>query len=374
MNDMKIPCLKDGIFARSTLKPLESVFDFEEEKRKIVFYSINGEWFVVSGLRRTGKTTLVRSVCNAIDVLPIYVNLWEIHGERKEALVLEKIVNDLKEKVKRLKLRDVLGRIQKIGFLEVSVDLRERNKTKLENILVSLSNKKKIVLILDEIQVMRGERSFFEYLAALHDIASPNISVVFLGSIVSLKQILEENYAKPLFGRLGDEIRLSPLKNYEAIGMLRKGYSQCDVSVNDDLIIEAARRLGGFPGWIASFGRLSVLDYYITGKFDIEKVYDRLIKEAKQVIYDEIARAILGRRNIRGYLKILRYLGEHGEITVSKTARIIEKKPNTALIYINHLVNVGIITKIKDRYVVSDPILREVLAEKNMEKEVKIRL
>ena len=371
---MEKPCLKDGIFSRTTLKPLSSVFNFDNEKERVKLYITNGEWFVVSGLRRTGKTTLVRSVSESLKVIPVYVNLWEIHGEKKEALVLEKIVSELKEKARKMKLKSLLSRVQKIEFLGLSIDLRERNKSRLEKILLDISNKERIVIILDEIQVMQGEKDFFEYLAAIHDITAPNISVVFLGSIVSLKQMLEENYAKPLFGRLGEEITLSPLKSYEARVMLKRGYEQCGVKIDEELLIEASSRLGGLPGWIANFGRLSVLDYSIKGEIDVDKIYERLIEEAKHVVYDEVARAITGRRNLRGYLTILKYLGENGEITVTKTANLIDKKPNTALIYINRLVKMGILTKVRGRYVVSDPIMREVLAEKNMEKEVKLRL
>ena len=37
-----------------------------------------GEWFTVAGLRRTGKTTLVRSIVHFMHVPNVYVNLWEL--------------------------------------------------------------------------------------------------------------------------------------------------------------------------------------------------------------------------------------------------------------------------------------------------------
>lgn len=370
----KIPCLENGIFARTTLKPLESVFNFYKEKKRIAYLVTNGEWFTVSGLRRTGKTTLVRSVCNELDVIPVYINIWGIREEEKESLVMEKIVHEIKRKLRKYKLKDLLSRVEKLSFLGVSIEIRAQNQIRLEQAIKEIVRKKRVVIILDEIQEMKGEEPFFKFLAALHDETAPYLSTVFLGSIISLKEMLEASYAKPLHGRLGEEIVLSPLRDYESRLMLRKGFEQCGVSVNEEIIREASYRLGGFPGWISHFGRIAVLNYYLNGKIDVDEIYERLIVEAEKILYDEIARAISDRRKLRNYLRILKYLGEHGEITVIETARLINKKPNTALIYLNHLIRAGILTKIRKRYCVVDPLIREVLSKKEMEKEVKLRL
>jgi len=370
----KIPCLEDGIFSRKTLKPLESVFNFDDEKRKINLLVTNGEWFTVSGLRRTGKTTLVRSVCNSLDIIPVYVNIWGIREEEKEPFVLEIIVQEIKNQLKRFRLKEFLGRIERLGFLGVSLSIRAQNQVRFEQVLKELVKKKRIVLILDEIQEMRHEESFFKFLAALHDETAPYLSTIFLGSIISLREMLEASYSKPLHGRLGDEIILSPLRDYESRTMLRKGFEQCNVDVSDEVIREASYRLGGLPGWITHFGRIAVIDHYMGKKIDVDEIYDKLIQEAEKILYDEIARAISERRKLRNYIKMLKHLGEHGEITVAEAARLISRKPNTALIYLNHLIRNGILTKVKRRYTVTDPIVREVLSKRDMEKEIKLRL
>jgi len=370
----KIPCLGNGIFARTTLKPLDSVFNFEEEKRKIAHLAINGEWFIVSGLRRTGKTTLVRSVCQQLDVIPVYINIWGIGEEDKEAYVLEKIVHEIRNKLKKYKLKSLLTRISKLSFLGASIEIRAQNQIRLEQALKDLVQRKRVIIILDEVQEIKEQEKFFKFLAALHDETAPNLSTIFLGSMISLKKLLEENYAKPLHGRLSEEIVLSPLKDYESRKMLRRGFEQCNAPVDEDFIREASYRLGGFSGWISHFGRIAVLEYYLNRRMNIEEIYEKLIIEAEKILYDEIARAISERRKLRNYLKILKYLGEHGEITVSEAARRINKKPNTALIYLNHLIQVGILTKIRKRYTVADPLIREILSKKDMEREIKLRL
>lgn len=177
------------------------------------------------------------------------------------------------------------------------------------------------------------------------------------------------NSLLPLHGRLGDEITLSPLSPYQLKLMLKRGFEQCNVPADDVLIIEASERLGGFPGWIAHFGRIAVLDYYIHRKIDPDIVFKKLIEEAKKVVYTEIANAIAERRNYKNCIKILRYLGQHGEITVTKASELINKKPNTALAYLEHLIRTGIIQKIKRRYEITDPIIRELLAKKEMKKK-----
>ena len=76
MSFRKIGCLKNGIFAKSTLKPMTSVFNYEAEKQKIKMLSSAGEWITVSGLRRTGKTTLVRSTASSMDKYTVlYVDM-----------------------------------------------------------------------------------------------------------------------------------------------------------------------------------------------------------------------------------------------------------------------------------------------------------
>ncbi len=370
----RIPCLENGIFARSTLKPLDSVFNFDEEKKKISLLATNGEWFTVSGLRRTGKTTLVRSVCNTINAITVYVNIWEIQEEEKAPYVLDMIVNEIKNQLKRSRLKEFLGRFEKLSFFCVSVGIRARNQVRLEQALRNLVKKKNVVIILDEIQEMKREEEFFKFLAALHDETAPKLSMIFLGSIISLRDILEASYSKPLHGRISEEIVLEPLKEYETRLMLKKGFEQCDVKVKDEVIREASYRLGGLPGWITHFGRIAVINHYLGKKINVDNIYDKLVKEAEKILYDEIARAISEKRKLRNYIRILKHLGEHGEITVAETARLINKKPNTALIYLTYLIKAGLVTKIKNKYSITDPIIREVLAKKEIEREIKLRL
>ena len=55
------------------------------------------------------------------------------------------------------------------------------------------------------------------------------------------------------------------------------------------------------------------------------KNWVKKIEEAKKVVYAEIAHAIADRRKYGNYIKILKYLGQHGEITLTKAAEIINQ-------------------------------------------------
>ncbi len=368
------PCLEKGIFARTTVKPLSSVFNFEREKRAIEFLMRSGEWFVVSGLRRTGKTTLVRSIAESLDLIPIYVNMWEAPIENLSLDVyFEMLKNAVASVTERRGIRRVLNMIEKISFLGVTVEMKRKARISMTEALKTLCRRNRVVLILDEVQELLKYPEAFRYLAALHDILAPRMSVVFLGSIASLKRVLERHESFPLYGRIGEEIVLKPFDERTSIKMLEAGFDECGVSVSREIIEDAALRLGGFPGWLTHFGRTYVLMRLRGEDTTLDHVIGKMEEEAAAMIYGEVARALYGRRRISSYLRILRYAAEMGEISVSEAARIIGKVPSTAITYLKYLLERGLMKKVDDRYKIADPVIRRVALRPDFEREVKMR-
>ena len=369
-------CLENGIFARATLKPLDSVFNFDREKRYITTLVKHGEWFTVSGLRRTGKTTLVRSVVNTLDVYAIYINLWRRTAERITlSLLLEELTRKVKQIAESGKLKDILKYINKISFVGVTVELKTRSQLALVDAIRKLLEKKRVVIIIDEAEELISDSSAFKFLAALHDEFAPSLSVVLLGSVVSIKRMLSSSESSPLYGRIGEEIILRPFSEADSRMLLRAGFEQCNVQVDENIIIEGALRLGGFAGWLTSFGRTVVVNMEGRGLVeDINHILNILEEDAARIIYDEIARILYGKKMIRAYLKILKFAAENGYMTVSDVARLIDRKPNTAINYLSQLIENGVITKEERYYKIADPLVRRVALRINFEKEVKQRL
>ncbi|MGQ4834627.1 MAG: AAA family ATPase [Candidatus Asgardarchaeia archaeon] len=369
-------CLKNGIFARTTLKPLSSVFNLEKEKNSIKTLVKNGEWFSVSGLRRTGKTTLVRSVINTLDVYPIYINLWRQKSELIDIeLILEEIAKQLKEIIQRRKLQHLLSLIEKISFMGVSIKVKVESQTRLIEVIKELTKEKIVVLIFDEAEELKQDPTTFRYLASLHDELAPKLAAVFLGSVVSMKRLLNSSISTPLYGRLGEEIVLEPFNESNSRKLLREGFKECNVDIDEDLIIEASLRLGGFAGWLTSFGRHVVLEYRKGNKKpEFNKILNELEADASKIVYDEIARVLTGRKRVNAYLRVLKYAAENGVITVAETSRILRKVPSTAITYLKQLVDFGIMSKENSEYMIKDPLVRRIAMKPNFEKEVKIRL
>ena len=369
-------CLEEGIFARTTLKPLNSVFNLDKEKRYIKVLVENGEWFTVSGLRRTGKTTLVRSVISAMDVYSIYINLWGRTSERITLdIILEEITKMIKELAEKGRLKEILKYIDKVSFIGVTIQLKTKNQSALIETIKRLTKKKRVVIIIDEAEEMISDAKVFKFLAALHDELAPSLSVVLLGSVVSMKKMLSSSVSSPLYGRIGNEIILKPFDEANSRELLRAGFEQCNFQVDEELITEGALRLGGFAGWLTSFGRTVVIEHQKGADIkNIRDILETLENDAAKMIYEEIARILYGKKMLRGYIKIIKAAAENGYITVSEGAKIIERKPNTTLNYLRALVNNGILIKEKDFYKIADPLVRRVALKPNFESEVKLRL
>jgi len=185
---------------------------------------------------------------------------------------------------------------------------------------------------------------------------------------------LEINEYKPLYGRVEEEIILLPFGEGLARGYLTAGFNECGVDVPSTLIEEATLRLGGFPGWLAMFGRITTRRIIQGKSITIEDIIGELEHRASQIIYGEIARLLRGKKNVNYYLKIIKECADEGEVTVSRVSKIIRKAPSTAVFYLNTLVENGVLMKKDDYYVIPDPMIRRVARRPGFEREVKIRL
>ena len=71
-----VSCLLDGIFAGKTVKRREAIYDREDEWRSLELFIRTRAWTSICGLRRTGKTTLARSVISTMkEYLEIYISM-----------------------------------------------------------------------------------------------------------------------------------------------------------------------------------------------------------------------------------------------------------------------------------------------------------
>ncbi|MGQ4892853.1 MAG: AAA family ATPase [Candidatus Njordarchaeia archaeon] len=371
----KKTCLEEGIFSISTIKTLENVFDREKEKRVLKNLIESRAWITVSGLRRTGKTTLVRSISNTLSKFhTIYINAWTFPNVSPLNSFLEALKDELAVMLERNKIKRLLGTVKKLGFLGVSLEFREKSQLKLLNVLKETSTSNPIILIIDEAPHLFNDRNVERFLTALHDLTAPNLIVVLTGSTISMKKLIEESEESPLYGRIEEEIKLDPFDEINSRNFLVAGFKQCGVEPDEEILDMGTRRLGGFAGWLTLFGRIVVRKRLLGEEYNLEVIVSDLENEAFKLIYSEVARFLQGKKNIREYLKIIKLAAEEGDITISRIAKAIKRDPSTSVFYVEQLTTHGLLKKMDKYYIIPDPMIRRAALNPNFEKEIKIRL
>ncbi len=355
------------LFRKTTVKSIGSIYDFDEYKVLIQEYVEDGEWFTVAGLRRTGKTTLVRSVVRSLRVPSIYVNLWElVPGE----VSLKALINEMLREFGREfagRVRSIRRHIKEIVLFGVGIKFSEEKPSEgLTRVIEQILERRgKLVVILDEVQELdRDFPRLIKYLAALHDLFAPNLVVILLGSIVSLKNMLDMIKGTPMRGRMTKEIVLRPFDIITAIGFLRKGFSLCGIELPDNVLRHIVEYLGGFPGWLAEYGRAFIRHYRRSRQMpDPIKIMDYVYTEAKETIYEEVAKLISQRRKLINYIRILNHAAINISVTPSEIAGLLNIKRNTAHKYLRFLNERALLGEKNGRYYIEDPLVRRAMAE-----------
>ena len=371
----KIPCLEDGIFALKTLKKIENIYDRDLEKKWLETMFASMAWFSVCGLRRTGKTTLVRSIADALERFSvIYLNAWELPEESVFESFLERLRDEVISHLEMQKLKSLARRIRRLSFLGVSVEIRDKSQLKLVGALKELIKTKPLIIIIDEAPYLLETKKAQKFFAALHDVYVPKLLIVFTGSIITLKHIYEKNETRPLYGRIEEEITLEPFDEYNSRRYLETGFKQCGIEPPQELIEAAILRLGGFPGWLTLLGRIATRQKLVLGKINTQETIKELEERASKVVIGEIAKFLRLKRNFKIYIKILKKISIEAESTLTEISRAISRDPSTTTFYLDQLALHGIVKKTGKTYQIPDPILRKTIQKPNFEKEVKIRL
>ncbi len=368
-------CLREGIFSLGTEKKLENIFDREHEKKYITTLIRSRAWFSICGLRRTGKTTLIRSIAHSLEGFStVYVNARELPEENTFDAFLERLKEEIATILWRSKLRNLASRISKLSFIGVSISLRDRAQVKLVTALGNVVKRKPLIIIIDEAPYILMYDRAHKFLSALHDRFAPEIVVALTGSVISLKHSLEKDETKPLYGRVEEELMLQQFDEVLSRRYLLEGFQQCGVDPPGILIETGARNLGGFAGWLTLYGRI-IVRRIITGvEINASDILRELEDRARKVVYGEIAKFLRFKKNFRVYIRVLKKIAVEGESRLVEISSTINRDPSTTTFYLDQLVLHGIVRKINRRYIIPDPLVRRAIQRPEFEKEIKIRL
>ena len=299
------------------------LFDRVDELR-VLDESVGRPLIVVLGIRRIGKTSLVKSFLEPYN--GIYIDL---RGVGTHAELYERLSEGLSYGLGRL--RRFLESIRGVRVMDFGVEIRWRgtDSISLLGLLEELNRRGQFIIAIDEVQDAKPPVSaeLRRVLAYAYDHLS-NITVVLSGSELRLLNdfIGVTNSESPLFGRYFIEVDVRRFTRDESLEFLRLGFRQEGIEPPAELLEEAVEFFDGIPGWLVQFGRS-----YIDGIRNIDMIKEQAIS----IALSELARLSRRERAVlkaiaegaRSWGQVRRFVEERLGETIPKSSlsRIIEK-------------------------------------------------
>ncbi len=286
---------------------------------------------VVLGVRRIGKTSLVKSFLEPYNGL--YVDM---RGAATRADLYRRLSESLSEGIG--KLRRLLESIRgvRIGEFGVEIKWKGADSVSFLGLLEELNRKGRLVVAIDEIQEAKPPVSaeLRTALAYAYDHLD-NITIVLSGSALRLLRgfMGVEDPESPLYGRYFVEVDVRRFTREESLDFLRLGFRQEGVEPPSGVLEEAVDFFDGIPGWLVLFGRA-----YVDGVRDVGAIKEQAVSMA----LDELGRLSAREKAVlkaiaegaRSWGQVRRYVEERlGEaIPKSTLTRIIEKLESLSII------------------------------------------
>ncbi len=363
---------------------LEDLFGREEEMEQFKnVIELKRPLVVISGLRRMGKTSLLKTMINQNVKYSIFIDLRNLASKKtaNRADVIHLIQSSLQQflddnKTIADQIISALGTVGGGSIAGVSIQLEPKSEKELD--LIGLftkidrwasQNDELILLAIDEAQEFRKAHQFNMegLLASIFDNCK-NITTVLTGSEIGLLYdfIGIENPQAPLYGRSYEEIKVTHLSKEKSKEFLLKGFNQYKIErektvLGTDAIDLAVEQLGGVLGWLSRFGMKCVQRGKITIE-NLEEIQETGSKLAKQE-YDNF---ISTRNAVERYTIIMKTIAikPSGWDSI-KTQLELETKKKIYNKNISDLLSTlqkaGFVVKKADEYSIEDPLLRKAL-------------
>ncbi|HJW98432.1 MAG TPA: ATP-binding protein [Candidatus Bathyarchaeia archaeon] len=342
----------------------EDLFNRETELKQFEEVLPYASIIVVTGLRRTGKTSFVDVALSKTDHPYIFLDMRDLPLGPSRAEIVRKIESafgkmdtkwhsSILDTLKHVKGVNIAGASMTFEWSKQGIDLTELFD-KIDT--WAKKQKKHFLLAIDEVQLIRGDKNIPRLFARIADV-NRNITIILTGSEVGLLYdfLGFETPESPLYGRHYVEIRMRNFKPEEAKTFLTAGFKQIKLSCTDEIIDYAIQKLDGVIGWLTLFGARS----RDTKKCDKQTV-DDVVDEGGRLSRSEALKIV--KYSVR-YGIILNYLAKTGKgnWTKIKTALEIDEKrslPSSSFTeLLNRLTKTGLLEKEDNEYRIADPLL-----------------
>ncbi|WP_010477104.1 AAA family ATPase [Thermococcus zilligii] len=304
----------------------EDLYDREGELEEILTSIESRKPLVVlKGIRRLGKTSLLRVALNEARVPHVIVDLRGVNPNSRRDLYLrfQAALNEYLSKNASLfaRLKKKIKLIEGVNLSEIGVSLSWKNPETLYSLISALEGEG-FVIAFDEVQEARGPagKELASLIAHFYDYGETTF--ILTGSEIGLLYdfLGVENPDAPLYGRAFQEIELLRFSREQSLDFLRKGFEQAGIDAPEEVLENAIDRLDGIVGWLVKFGVVSLREGLR------EEVIYKVLEEASRLALAELKR-FLEKRPLarRRYLTVLRAIAS-GKNTWGELKREVERK------------------------------------------------
>ncbi len=343
----------------------EEIFDREKELNSLLGGIEEYPITVLIGIRRVGKSSLLRVALNEFNGLGLYLDARRLYaaggGAISPAVLVDEIRKILLGKGRFGFLSGI--KLESVNLAGVKIAPKEMTIIDVFELLNGLGERfERVVLAFDEAQYLRfygprGGKDLLAGIAYAYD-SLPNLGFVFTGSEVGLLHdfIGIDDYSSPLFGRVYEEVEVRPFQRGLSEAFLRAGFEEVGLKVPDEEIKRAVDGLDGIPGWLVEFG----FNYWKSGSF--ERAMERTVERARVMIREELLE--LEKRSPR-YALILRAIAigltrwrDIKDYVEAKGGPITNARLSALL---KNLEKMGWVRKENGEYRIIDPLVEKIL-------------
>ncbi|QXJ29205.1 hypothetical protein J5U23_02074 [Saccharolobus shibatae B12] len=337
----------------------EDLFDREEELKKLLS-SKDESIMLLTGIRRIGKTSLLKVFLNESKLPYALVDVrYPLTSYRSLYTIFSNLLSQLNRK---RKIVDVLKYVKGISLfgIDISLSWDPKNRPSLLEIMDKVDESGKVIIAFDEAQNLRGKlaNEFLSILAHCYDYCK-NVTFILTGSEIGLLYdfLKIDDPSSPLYGRHLEEIRLNKFSNEQSLEFLREGFRQANISPNESVLEYVVSKLDGIVGWLTEFGYRCVK----IGEVKRE-IVDEVLEIASRLAMEELSHFS------KDYVIVIEAIAK-GYKRWSELKRYLEDKKKRVVYdaelkkYLDKLEKRGYVVKKESReYDLADPVLKNALA------------
>ncbi len=348
----------------------EELFDREKELKDLSKALDRYPMVVVTGLRRVGKSSVVRVFLSENSLPFIYVDgrrVYEMSGGSMGSHALQRALEmEFSRLSKSRKLLNFLKKIKGINIAGsgVEIDKREFDLTStFESFDRFAKNEGRyFVVFFDEVQYFkfygsRGGKDILALLSFVYDNLE-NVKIVMTGSEVGMLHdfLRLDDYDSPLYGRPLFTMTVHPFSEELSIEFLKRGFKEVGVNVDFDLE-EVVSQIDGIPGYLVLFGlkyletrnvKRALEEVFSTMEVLFSKELEELDRRSRR--YRTILKLVAS--GVKSWSGIKRYFASTGE-------PISDSRLHSLLL---NLEKMSFVEKTRDGYRISDPVLVRVIS------------